>query len=133
MRRRIKVFYVLVMAFVIVAGGLMALNRLDRDIVVLENTSRETRLRQLDLEAEKSDMQKELAIKDTDTYIRNTARSLYGYLMPGEILFKVSNPEALYGEGEMPRLEITEVEAPEEENTEEITTEEETDMEETAG
>ena len=76
----------------------MTLNRLDQDIVVLEDTARATRLRQVAVEAEKSDMQKELAMKDTDAYIRDTARSLYGYLMPGEILFVVENPEALYDE-----------------------------------
>ena len=98
MRQRIKLFYVLVLAFVITAAGLMTLNRLDQDIVVLEDTARATRLRQVAVEAEKSDMQKELAMKDTDAYIRDTARSLYGYLMPGEILFVVENPEALYDE-----------------------------------
>lgn len=103
MRKRIKLFYVLVAAFVIVAGGLMTLNRLDQDISVLQDTARETRLRQLAVEAEKSDMQKELAIKDTDSYIREMARRQNGYLMPGEIRFKVINPEALYENGEVPQ------------------------------
>ena len=122
MRRKMKLFYVLVIAFVITAGGLMALKRLDQDIDGLQAVARETQLEQRALEAEKSDMQKELAMKDSGTYIRNTARSLYKYLLPGEILFRVSNPEALYGEGEMPVLEITEAE-----------TEEETIQEGTAG
>ena len=98
MRKRIKLLYVAVIAFVIIAGGLIALNGLNSDIRVLEDTARATRLRQVAVEAEKSDMQKELAMKDTDAYIRDTARSLYGYLMPGEILFVVENPEALYDE-----------------------------------
>ena len=102
MRRRIKLFYVMVAAFVIVAAGLMTLNRLNQDITVLQDTARETRLRQLAVETEKSDMQKELAIKDTDSYIREMARSQQGYLMPGEIRFEVVNPEALYEGGEVP-------------------------------
>ena len=53
-------------------------------------------------------MQKELAIKDTDSYIREKARSMYGYLMQGEILFVVENPEVLYEEGEMPQTEAGE-------------------------
>ena len=122
MRRRVKLLYVLVAAFVIAVSGLLALKRLDQDIVHLEDVSTQMKLEQRAREAEQSKLQKELDIKDTDSYIRNTARSLYGYLMPGEILFRVSNPEALYGEGEMPVLEITEAE-----------TEEETIQEGTAG
>ncbi len=108
MRPRIKLIYVLAIAFVIAAGGIMALNRMEGDIAVLEDTARETRLRQLAVEAEKSEMQKELAVKDSDSYIREKARSMYGYLMQGEILFVVENPEALYEEGEMPQVTVTE-------------------------
>ena len=53
-------------------------------------------------------MQKELAIKDTDSYIREKARSMYGYLMQGEILFLVENPEALYEDGEIPQVTVVE-------------------------
>ena len=70
MRPRIKLLYVLAAAFVIIAGGIMTLNRMDGDIAVLEDTARETRLRQLAVDTEKSEMQKELAVKDSDSYIR---------------------------------------------------------------
>ena len=96
MRKKIKLFYVIVAAFVIIAGGLVTLHRLDEDIAVLEDTAREVRLEQLRVNTEKSDMQQEIAIKDTDAYIRDMARNLYGYLIPGEIRFVVVNPEALY-------------------------------------
>ena len=114
MRRRIRLFYVLVAAFVITAGGLMALNRLDQDISALRDTARETRLRQLAVETQKSDMQRELAIKDTDAYIREMARIQKSYLMPGEIRFVVTNPQALYGTDEVPEAEVAETEAAEE-------------------
>ena len=108
MRPRIKLIYVLAAAFVIIAGGIMALNRMDRDIAVLEDTARETRLRQLAVDTQKSEMQKELAIKDSDSYIREKARTMYGYLMQGEILFVVENPEVLYEDGEMPQVTVAE-------------------------
>ncbi len=104
MRRTIKVFYVAVIAFVITAAGLMLINRLDQDIGYLDQEARETRLKKVAVAAKQSDMQKELSMKDTAAYIKETARSLYGYLMPGEILFVVENPEALYPEGEAPQL-----------------------------
>ncbi len=108
MRPRIKLIYVLAIAFVIIAGGIMTLNRMDSDIAVLEDTARETRLRQLAVDTEKSEMQKELAVKDSDSYIREKARSMYGYLMQGEILFVVENPEALYEDGEIPQVTVSE-------------------------
>lgn len=108
MRLRIKLIYVLTAAFVIMACGIMTLNRMNGDIAVLEDTARETRLRQLEANAEQSDMQKELAIKDTDSYIRDRARSMYGYLMQGEIYFVVENPEALYEDGEVPQVIVKE-------------------------
>ena len=106
MRKRIKLLYVVVIAFVIVAGGLMTLNRLDQEIAVLEDTARETRLRQLALETENGNMKQEIAVKDTESYIRKMARKDNRFLMPGEIRFVVVNPEALYAPGEMPGLEI---------------------------
>ena len=108
MRPRIKLLYVLAAVFVIIAGGIMALNRMDGDIAILEDTARETRLRQLAVETEKSEMQKELSVKDSDSYIREKARTMYRYLMQGEILFVVENPEVLYEDGEMPQADALE-------------------------
>ena len=105
MRRKVKLLYVAAAAFVIVVGGLMAIKKLNQDIAVMDNTARELRLIKVEVDSEKSDMQRELAIKDTSAYIKETARSLYGYLMPGEILFVVENPEALYPEGGMPQTQ----------------------------
>ncbi len=102
MTKRIKVFYIVVIAFVIVAAGLMTMNRLDREISVLEDTARETRLRQLTLETENGNMKQEISVKDSDSYIRMMARKENRFLIPGEIRFVVVNPEALYAPGEMP-------------------------------
>ncbi len=119
MRKRIKLFYVVVIAFVILAGGLMTMNRLDQEIAVLEDTARETRLRQLALETENGNMKQEIAVKDTESYIRKMARKNNRFLMPGETRFVVVNPEALYAPGEMPGQEIElETETAEETDTE---------------
>ena len=118
-RKRIKLFYVVVIAFVIIAGGLMTMNRLDQEIAVLEDTARETRLKQLALETENGNMKQEIAVKDTESYIRKMARKNNRFLMPGETRFVVVNPEALYAPGEMPGQEIElETETAEETDTE---------------
>lgn len=96
MRRRMKLFPMLVAVFVMVACTIITLNRLDTDIAALEDVAQETKLRQLALESEQSAMRQELALKDTDSYIMEKARTLYGYLMPGEIRFEVSNPDSLF-------------------------------------
>ena len=80
----------------IAACGMIAMNRLDGDIAVLQDVAKETRIRQLQLDAQKSDMIQEINNMDSDSYIIEKARSLYGYLMPGEIRFVVTNPESLY-------------------------------------
>ena len=129
MRKRIKLFYVVVIAFVIVAGGLMTMNRLDQEIAVLEDTARETRLRQLALETENGNMKQEIAVKDTESYIRKMARKDNRFLMPGEIRFVVVNPEALYAPGEMPG-QVIELET---ETAEDTVTETEPAQEDTEG
>ncbi|MBQ9263190.1 MAG: septum formation initiator family protein [Clostridia bacterium] len=100
MRKRVRLLYVLVAAFVIAAGGMMTINRLDQDIVALQDTSRQVRMRQLEVESENSDMKQEIAQKDKDSYIMEMARRYYGYLLPGEIRFVVVNPESLYDQPE---------------------------------
>lgn len=108
MRPRIKLIYVLAVAFVIVAGGIMAMNRLNGDIAVLEAEVVRVRLEKAAVNAEGSEMQKELAVKNDDSYIRSQARTMYRYLMQGEILFVVENPEALYEDGQAPQTSTAE-------------------------
>lgn len=105
MRRRMKLFNLLVIAFMIVAGGLVTLNQLESDITVLQDVAREVRIRELKAVNENGELLKEINRKDDQSYIIELARTQYGYLMPGEIRFKVVNPEAL---GEIPEAQIVE-------------------------
>ena len=105
MRKRMKLFHVLVIAFVIVAGGLVTMNQLETDITVLQGQSRQVRLEQIRLQNENGELKKEDSQKDDQSYIIGLARTQYGYLMPGEIYFKVANPEVL---GIVPEAEIVE-------------------------
>lgn len=107
-RLRIKLIYVLAAAFVIIAGGIMTINRLNGDIAVLQTEVTQTRLDKLKVDAKQSEMLQELAIKDTDSYIRSKARTMFRYLNQGEILFVVENLEALYEDGEMPQTAVME-------------------------
>ena len=98
MHKKVRLFTVLAAAFVIVASGLMIMNRMDDDIRALEDVATEARIRQLAMEQENGELAQELRNKDSDAYIIEKARTLYSYLMPGEIRFVVDNPEVLYDE-----------------------------------
>ena len=106
LRKRVRLLYVVVAAFVIAAGGMITINRLDQDIVTLQDISRTVRLRQLEVEAQKSEMLQEISQQDKDSYIMEMARRYYGYLLPGEIRFVVVNPESLYDQE--PEAEVVE-------------------------
>ena len=105
MQKRLKLLYVITIAFVIVAAGLMTINRLDGDILKLEETARTTRLHEVDVETQQSDMQREVAMKDTTAYIKEKARA-QGYMYPNEIRFVVVNPEVLYDVNDTAQVEI---------------------------
>ncbi len=104
---RVKVTSLLIILFAIAAIGILVINRQKSDIALLEASAKETRARQVEVESERSDLQYELSISDSDDYIAEKARTLYGYLLPGEIRFKVTNLEALYGDEE-PTAQIVE-------------------------
>lgn len=105
MHKRMKLFHLLVFAFMIVAGGLVTLNQLESDITMLQDIAKETRLREIQATNLNGELNKEIGKKDDEDYIIELARTQYGYLMPGEIRFKVVNPEAL---GVVPEAQIVE-------------------------
>lgn len=94
--RGVRLLYVAVAAFVIVAAGTMVSNRLDDEIRVRQDQKQQVRMRQIEVEEINSNMKQEIAQQDKDSYIMEMARRYYGYLLPGEIRFVVVNPESLY-------------------------------------
>lgn len=95
MRKRMRLLYVLVIAFVIVAAGLLAVSRLDGDLDFLRERGRETREEEVEAMNLNGKLAWEITKKDDKDYVIDLARSRYDYLMPGEIRFEVVNPEVL--------------------------------------
>jgi cell division protein FtsB len=95
--QRISLFPIIVVVFMIIAVGKLLTDKLNRDILYLEIKVSNAEERQASLANQTAALENELSVSQTDEYIVDQARRLYGYLMPGEIRFKVSNPEALYG------------------------------------
>lgn len=106
MPKRVRLLTVIVFAFIIVVSGLLIAGQYDRDIENLNDLRYQVRLDQIEAERRQSRLQAELSAADTDEYIIRTARELYGYLMPGEIRFVVTNTDALYDEPEARVIEV---------------------------
>ena len=84
--------------FVVIALGVMTINKAKEENIQLENSVTDMRIARDQKYKEYKRMQSELEIVETDDYIIAKARQLHGYMMPGEKLFVIKNPEALYGD-----------------------------------
>ena len=96
MKKNIRVFPVIVLVTCIIAVTMVINQHLNRSLVELRTLSGQVRMEQIDLESEKSSLEQEIYRKDQDSYIIQIARHEYGYLLPGEIRFQVTNIGDLY-------------------------------------
>ena len=96
MKKRIPLFPVIVLITCIIAVTMVINRQLDSSIVELRDLAADVRLEQIDLESEKSGLEQEINRKDQDSYIIQIARREYGYMLPGEIRFQVTNIDDLY-------------------------------------
>ncbi len=101
MKKKFRVFDLVVVIVLILAVTLVLNNHFNAQYAALEAEHKALRMEQIQLEAIKSSLQGELNRSETDAYIMQVAREDYGYLMPGEILFKVSNIDSLYAAHEV--------------------------------
>lgn len=77
-------------------------NTLSKTVSELEATYGTHAVRLTELQAEQAKLQSDLQLVGTDSFIENQARTMYGYMMPDEIRFVITNPEALYGDEGIP-------------------------------
>ena len=96
MKKRLRIFDLVVAVAVIAALSLMVNNHLNSRYASLAAQAKILDEEQRNLDRIMSSLQTELGRADSNAYIVQVAREDYGYLMPGEILFKVSNIDDLY-------------------------------------
>ena len=101
MKKKFRVFDLAVAIVLILAVTLVLNNHFNARYAALEAEHKALRMEQIQLDSIKSSLQAELHRSETDAYIMQVAREDYGYLMPGEILFKVSNIDSLYATHEV--------------------------------
>lgn len=97
---RVRPLVLVCILFVIIAIGSMMVGSMRDDTAILAERMADIRIARDNVLKERNQLSSELEVANTDDYIIAKARQLYGYMMPGELLFVVKNPEALYGSGE---------------------------------
>ncbi len=105
---RVRPLVVVCILFVIIAIGSMMVGSMRDDTAILAERMADIRIARDNVLKERNQLSNELEVANTDDYIIAKARQLYGYMMPGELLFVVKNPEALYGEGEEVQVLVVE-------------------------
>lgn len=75
---------------------------LSRSIDDLNSTYDDAQMRLSELQGKQAELKDMLDTVGSDSFIENQARTMYGYMMPDEIRFVITNPEALYGDDEIP-------------------------------
>lgn len=99
-RKRIPLIWVICPIFVIVMIGYLWIDQIKGDISQLKVTVTELTFSDARLTREYNALLEEKNASQTDEYIIAKARQLYGYMLPNELLFVVSNPEVLYSGSE---------------------------------
>lgn len=102
MRKTMNIWCVIVVCACVLIGFFWFNRSLTADLEELDALQSDAKLRLSALQAEQTELEAQLDAVDTDAFIENQARTMYGYMMPDEIRFVITNPEALYGDEEMP-------------------------------
>ena len=107
-RQKVKIFPLFVLSMVIIAITMLSAMYIKGDMAYYEDLIHKARLEQIELEARISALEAESALADQDSYVIDIARSKYGYLMPGEIRFQVTNIDSVLSEPEVEVVEVAE-------------------------
>ncbi len=107
--RRVRYMTLFVMLALIAVAFAATNHNIRASIENLDKQESQGRIRLSAVQDEQYKLQSELSIVGTDAYIENQARTRYGYLKPGELRFVITNPEALYSNGDQaPQLQSVE-------------------------
>ena len=107
--KRMNVLTLAILLTALVLIGILVIKRQNSDLELLERTAEAQRQKELDAMQERSELENELAISNTDDYIAEKARTLYGFLYEDEIRFIITNPEVLYGDEDIDTAQAEEV------------------------
>lgn len=102
MRKTMNVWVLVGMLSCVLVGFFWYSGNLTNSIGELNDAYDQNKVRLADLQNEQAELKNTLEAVGSDSFIENQARTIYGYMMPDEIRFVITNPEALYGDEEVP-------------------------------
>ncbi len=97
MRKSISIWPVCALLACMLAAFLWSSSQLTGSIQNVEEKYNQTRVKLTQLQNEQTGLKETLEMVDTEAFIENQARTMYGYMRPDEIRFVITNPEVLYG------------------------------------
>lgn len=102
MRKMVNVWKLIATLAVILIAYFVISGSLSKDIRELSDQKMVADQLLLQKMADNDELSQRLEYSTSDEYIENVARTEYGYMFPNEIQIIYDNPEALYGEGNVP-------------------------------
>ena len=102
MRKTINIWVLIAVSACILAVFFWYSGNLSQTVAELNDTYESSSLRLAALKDQRTELKNTLDTVGTDAFIENQARTLYGYMMPDELHFVITNKEALYGDDEIP-------------------------------
>ena len=102
MRKTINVWALIGVLGCVLIGFFCYSGTLNQSIDELNDAYNQGMLRIADMESEKTVLEETLDTVGSEAFIENQARTRYGYMMPNEIRFVITNPESLYGGEQVP-------------------------------
>lgn len=103
MRRSISIWPVCAVLACMLIAFMWSSSQLTGSIKDVEEKYDQSRVKLTQLQNEQTGLKSTLEMVDSDAFIENQARTLYGYMRPDEIRFVITNPEVLYGTDEVPQ------------------------------
>ena len=97
MRKTMNIWVLIAVSACILAVFFWYSGNLSQTVAELNDTYESSSLRLAALKDQRTELKNTLDTVGTDAFIENQARTLYGYMMPGEMRFVIKNPEALHG------------------------------------
>jgi len=105
---RVRPLALICVLFVILSVGMMMINSVRNSTAIIEERVTDLSIQRDQMYKQYQKLKNEVEIIDDDDYIIAKARQLYGYMMPGELLFVIKNPEALYDADEPIQMMVME-------------------------
>lgn len=93
LRRTINILWVVGFIACVLVAFFVYSNKLSDETDTLQKMLEQEKINLAEMRSENADLEAELNNAGTESFVENQARDLYGYMMPDEIRFVLTNPQ----------------------------------------